>query len=687
MLMSAAASATTQISIQLGAIEDPHWRAEQVSLLVDLIPDSDQFTLQIGALQLPQQAAELKRLKLQCLSGQIGDISSYCTQGKASFQLNGQPLSGIDFSFKWSGSENRLDLKAKGIQYSGLRNAIAGYWQNGRWQTKWTTQPANLVTVLKRNAELSPASPYISAGTGQINSVFSGVGNTLKKGRWRFKFKGLNLTDPTEAYVGEELSGSWQGDFSHTKSGSWVGTQRFESNKGAILTPSIYLEPETNPIKIESHYRVNQSVTQLVLNRIKFDQGSLLHAEAKATLDVNQMRLSQLSYETKPFSLADIFINNLQPILEGPHFESLEISGSAAVKGTYQNNKGSSAELVLENVNLEQGLTGLDRNKSNFAVYGLNGVLLWGDKDQVGKSHLNWDAAELLGGIPVGAAQLQFNLKSRMLTLAEATRIPLFDGDLVIEELKLSQGDVSAADPVHQNDQLHFKGYLNPVSMALFSQAMGWPTLSGKLSAMIPRVRYQDGVLSIEGATLIRLFGGAILLKELQLEDLFGALPALNAQVGLKEIDLETLTRTFSFGKITGTLEGEINGLRLENWKPVAFDAWFATPQNDKTKHRISQKAVDNISNLGGAGVAGALSRSFMRFFDEFSYARLGIKCKLERNLCLMSGIEEADRGYYLVKGGGLPRIDILGFNRRTDWQQLMDKLERITSGGDVVIE
>ena len=77
--------------------------------------------------------------------------------------------------------------------------------------------------------------------------------------------------------------------------------------------------------------------------------------------------------------------------------------------------------------------------------------------------------------------------------------------------------------------------------------------------------------------TLIRAFDGTILLKNLQLDDIFGPLPVLQADVELKALDLETLTSTFSFGKITGRLAGQVNRLRLEKWQPVAFDAWFAT--------------------------------------------------------------------------------------------------------------
>ena len=96
------------------------------------------------------------------------------------------------------------------------------------------------------------------------------------------------------------------------------------------------------------------------------------------------------------------------------------------------------------------------------------------------------------------------------------------------------------------------------------------------------------------------------------------------------------MTGAFSFGRITGRLSGAIDGLQLFNWTPVAFDARLYTPPDDRSKHRISQRAVENIGSIGGggAGVTAALSSGFLRFFEDFNYDRLGLSCRLrERSL------------------------------------------------------
>jgi hypothetical protein len=157
---------------------------------------------------------------------------------------------------------------------------------------------------------------------------------------------------------------------------------------------------------------------------------------------------------------------------------------------------------------------------------------------------------------------------------------------------------------------------------------------------------------------------------------------------GWMQIDLETLTRTFSFGKIEGTLEGRIDRLQMESWRPVAFDAEFATPEDDARRHRISQRAVDNISSIGGGGVGGALSRTFLRFFEDFPYDRLGIRCRLENGVCAMGGVEPAGNGYYLVKGRFIPpRLDVIGYADRVDWNSLVSQIVAVTGEHEAVVQ
>jgi hypothetical protein len=82
---------------------------------------------------------------------------------------------------------------------------------------------------------------------------------------------------------------------------------------------------------------------------------------------------------------------------------------------------------------------------------------------------------------------------------------------------------------------------------------------------------------------------------------------------------------------------------------------------------------------LGGAGAAAAIQRSFLRFFDQFGYQKIGLSCHLNNAVCEMDGVERAPQGYVIVKGGGIPAISVIGYNRYVSWRELVERLKRIT--------
>jgi hypothetical protein len=180
------------------------------------------------------------------------------------------------------------------------------------------------------------------------------------------------------------------------------------------------------------------------------------------------------------------------------------------------------------------------------------------------------------------------------------------------------------------------------------------------------------------------LFDGTITAQNLALENPLSKVPRLTGDIAMRNLDLDLLTRTFSFGKITGRIDADVKALELVNWDPVRFDVRVASSAGDYPR-RISQAAVQNISALGGAGAAAAIQRSFLGFFETFGYSALGWSCRLELDVCHMGGIENTPQGYVLVKGGGIPAITVLGYNRNVGWHELLARLKRVTQGNVIV--
>jgi hypothetical protein len=243
----------------------------------------------------------------------------------------------------------------------------------------------------------------------------------------------------------------------------------------------------------------------------------------------------------------------------------------------------------------------------------------------------------------------------------------------------------SRADGTGEPDVL-LRARMKELDVGQLTAALGWPAFSGTISGEIPGVTLNDGVLAVDGELRFDVFGGTIAVQQLSLERAFGVLPGLAADMRITNLDLEQLTQTFSFGRIAGRLDGQVNDLRMLDWKPVAFDAWVGTPAGQGGSKDISRQAVNRLTTLGGGSATTALTGPVMRMFSNFSYKRLGLGCRLHNNVCQLRGLSEDASSVLLLEGAGVPKITIRAYNRNIDWPQMVSNLLAISADGEIRI-
>src|SRR5690606_6994488 len=226
---------------------------------------------------------------------------------------------------------------------------------------------------------------------------------------------------------------------------------------------------------------------------------------------------------------------------------------------------------------------------------------------------------------------------------------------------------------------------LDDIDFGKVSRALGLPAFQGRLSGDIPAAHYADERLDFDGGLSMRLFDGTVRFSALSLERPFGSAPSLGADIAFDGLDLLRLTEVLGFGSIAGRLDGRIDGLRLVDWTPVAFDAQLATDAAPGVRQRISQRAVQNISSVGDASFVTSLQGRLIGLFDDFGYRRIGIGCRLANEVCAMSGLDsdrsQAGNAFTIVEGAGIPRLDVVGFNRMVDWPTLVERLVAVGKG------
>ncbi|MBI4987976.1 MAG: hypothetical protein HZC23_04055 [Rhodocyclales bacterium] len=287
-------------------------------------------------------------------------------------------------------------------------------------------------------------------------------------------------------------------------------------------------------------------------------------------------------------------------------------------------------------------------------------------------------ASGRLGDLPLGSFTLPLRIDGSEAKVAGLVA-PMLDGRFLIDELRLAKSQSGWHG--------EFEGGIEGVSMPKLSRALRMPAMAGSLTARVPRIAYEKGVLHLDGALGIEVFDGGITVHQLRLIDPFGKGRRFVADVTARNLDLGMLTRTFAFGAIEGRFDADLHDLELQGWKPLRFDARIASSEGDYPRS-LSFGALKDITALGEAGSPERLARVPERSGFSFGYSRIGFGCALRNGTCLLDGVAREGDGVVLMRGSGMPSVSIIGYNRHIDWDALVARIREVIAGRPgVVIE
>ena len=662
------------VHLTLGTLEGPGWSADAVSMQLQRLDERHAgLRLQTQRVTLPEGLGELSGVTLTCARAQLTATAVNCSQGILKAQstlLGGQ---NIQTAFSYQLDTGHVNAELLGISIHEGTLALTAELSGTHWQIKARGAALSLPAVTGQLAAAGFAIPVV-AGSGQLNFTASmnGAGVRLKDADVEMQLLAEEISDAAGTVAGENLDVSVHAAVKVAAPGMQVALD-VTGRQGALYVDPVFIEMPPQALRLSARFDWLPT-QQLLLQSFTYRHPGSVQLEGSGRFNLAAAApLRELQLEIRQAEFPAMYDTYLQPWLYDSALADLDTAGQ--LSGDLRWEQGKLSQVSLDPLNLS-----VDDREGRFELNAMHGQLRWSSNAMPVRSELAWGSGSVFQ-VGLGAARLVIDASHDAVRLVQPVAIPVLDGALGIEALQLEFSE-------HTGVRWQVNGLLEPVSLSQLSLALGWPELGGKLSGVIPDVRYDNGNLEVGGTLRMRVFDGDVTLSNLILEQPFGLVPRLQVDARAENIDLETLTRTFSFGRIEGRLNGRIDGLDMESWRPVAFDAEFATPENDTSRHRISQKAVDNISSIGGAGVGGALSRSFLRFFEDFPYDRLGIRCRLENGICDMGGVAPATDGYYLVKGRFVPpRLDVIGYAERVNWDTLIAQIMAVTGQQDMLVE
>jgi hypothetical protein len=676
-----AANAIERAAVSVAQAAGDGWSARDVAI---------RFGLGDARLQLTAREARLpglgpvRDLRVECARLGIAGGIYRCSDAAVSGDFGRAGVQRFRTSFEYHSGTGALQLAARDLQLAGGTAEVSAALARGGWRAGARTSGTRLDAAAKLAApEFTLPDGFGVAGRADLVVSAEGAGTVVRDGRVEVALDEFTAANAGGTLATDRLAATAEGTFASDGDG-WRFDLALRTRGGQGYVDPVFVDFAAKPLEAELRGALAGD-GRITLERFAARQPDTLAISGTASIDPSAeapLRTAIVDLDAITFPGAGIYV---APFLAATELKNATARGT--LRGTVQLADGlpSRLDLAFDDLYVDDpdGALAFERLAGRVRWHADESRTATGDgtgADEPYVTTLAWQRGRLYG-VTLGEAGLTLTASGRSFRLLEPARIPVLDGALRIDRLRMRHVGLPTM-------WLRLDAQIEPISMALISKALDLPEFGGTFSGTIPTASLEDGVLTFGGNLEARVFDGRITVGDLRLEDPLGRFPRLLANVEVDRLDLQQVTGTFSFGEITGRLSGAVTGLELFGWEPLRFDARFATPDGDRSRRRISQRAVANISSIGGGGgVTAALQTGALKFFESFRYDRLGVSCRLENDVCRMSGVGPArGGGYYIVRGSGVPRIDIIGNGDRVAWSRLVSQLIAATESDSVEV-
>ncbi len=647
-------AAVDRLEFSIESLSGAGWEAQNLSLHSEFLA-ADALSLQLQLAQLRFSGYQIRALDIHCSHAHYESRSELvCDQGSVS--LEHELLGRGQGRLRWRYVDARhWQLTIRHLTFAKLELSLELRAKSDKLRLDYRIGKLDA----KLFAVAVPAG-WTLQGLLQAAGRVSFSKGELKTATARGTLTGLSWSSDDGLQVGEAVQGEFNISLKQRVQG-WETATALRFSQGQVYSDPFYFEiGKKQPVALSA-----QVHTDAQWNLFDVDEFSLNHAsiELGGSLKWNRAkhRLQTMQAEFAFADLSRAYALLVQPLVIGTALDDIKLKGRLSGTFSLRDARLDALSVVIPDADLEQ-------HEGLFGISGLQASVHWKRSGAVSASQLSWRRGHAYD-IDFGGARIGFEALAGVVRWRPVT-LPLLGGELRLSELKL-QGLLG--------DAMRWQGQarLQNIRLAALSQAMNWPEMDGSLQAQIPRLHYENNVLNMDGELRVDVFDGQIVIEALRLQDPLGVAPVLETGVRLSNLDLQQMTQVFSLGRIEGSLEGYVRNLQLVGWTLNGFDAYLHSPAQDQRRHRISQRAIDNLTEIGN-GVTVDLSKTMLRFFEDFAYEQLALKVKLRGGYAFLDGVRRDKGGYYIVKGARLPRIDVIGRNHKVAWKELLSRIQAI---------
>lgn len=473
------------------------WKVTGASIsLKDLASHPQKLTLRIERLELPKPFDEIKLVDIECSDFSWQNQELLCKQGKTTIRSRQGLLPVSHFSFFFRKNHSFIELNQ--IRLADGNFTIAAQETDQQWQLSVNGKDADLQLIKKL---LNTGTFDLKAGTANFQLQIAGTHSQINQIKFDAELEKLTVQTPSGQIATEQLAvdthiEAWR----EHKLWQWQG--QFDIKKGALYIEPVYLEAGSPFIKISMRGAWDELRQRIDINSATYQHSLAMNATGNAVIRFNKgLYLESANVSLQSKDLKTISAIYLQPFFSQTLLDGITLSGEI-------NADFSLIHQSLSTLSASFHSLAIHDDASRIEMQGGAGVINW-DKNERFKtpSRLGWQQLQLQK-LPFGGANLSFLSNADTIQLLKKATIPFLGGLLEINQFSWQASTEGEPD-------VSFAASLNNASLTHLSNALDWTPLSGSISGVIPKVRYHNKTLNLDGQLTLNVFDGKVTITNL----------------------------------------------------------------------------------------------------------------------------------------------------------------------------
>ncbi len=451
-----------------------------------------------------------------------------------------------------------------------------------------------------------------------------------------------------------------------------------EISQGEFLWKTYYVDLKRNPLELSLNGSYSSKAQRFFLEKAEaflFDLGKI---EASASFEAPHFSLNEFNLKNADFKLSPLynlfvkgkFETGLNPFLRGNSEISLslrKVNGVLTLKG----------EIGIRDFSLEYPET-------HFLVKNIEAEIpfLIGKSqfigEQIGEQYKN------SGYIFIERISLPFfslgALRISLYSEKNSISFEPFSLDLPGGKIKVGRFTFVLL-PSLKSFKANLSVYAKDFSLSEIFWNQSKIRMEGRANLELQNVEITPDGVRTEGQAELDVFGGRLVVKNIGFKQPFSKRRKIFCDIEIEDLDLEKLTDSVPFGRVTGIIKGRIADIIFSNGQPESFTLSLESVKRKEVAQKFSLKAVDDVAIIS-SGEKATLGRNrwITSFVSDLGYEKIGIFCSLKNDVFTLRGLILEKGKEYLIKGSWIFGLNVINMKpgNRIRFMDMLNRLKRI---------